>query len=91
MAEQNLPVDEKPKQAADVLTELLVVNKEMAKELKFLKNYFRLQAIWNGFKWAILVLVIIFGIVSLRAVTGYLQSYVDVLKTYSSPLEKSNQ
>lgn len=91
MAEQSSTFKDSQRQPADILAELLIVNQEMAKELKFLRNYFRWQAIWSATKWVILVLVIILGLVSLKTLANYFQSYTDIFKTYSNQLESAGQ
>lgn len=73
------------------MSEILVLNQEMAKELRFIKNYFRWQVIWGSIKWVIIILVIILGFVSLKAMAGYLEGYASVFKSYSDQVESTNQ
>lgn len=79
--------DPKP---ADLLAEILVKEEEILKSLNFLKNYFRWQMIWGGIKWAILIVVIILGFISLKSLATYFQGYADVFKTYSDQSAAAN-
>ncbi len=91
MSEQNLSPEPEAKRPAEILSEILALNQEMAKELRFIKNYFRWQVIWGSIKWAIVILVVILGFISLKAMANYLEGYAGVFKSYSEQIESSNQ
>jgi|GEM_PF-1095035 len=78
------------KKPADLLAEILATDQEILKTVKFLKNYFKWQVIWGSIKWAILVIIIIFGFISFKAAVAYLQGYADVFKSYSDQLSTTS-
>jgi hypothetical protein len=72
------------KSPAEILTEILETDRKILKDVKFIKNYFHGQVIWNGIKIVLLIGIFVLGIISFRSVFSYAKNY---LNNFSTPLE----
>lgn len=91
MKEENIEktsVEEKDLTA--MLQESLEINREILKSVKFIKKYFHWRAIWNIVKVAILVLVVIFGAISVGTAVDYFKGYTSSIESYSNQLNQLN-
>ena len=82
MSEEKKSAEER--RSANILEEILKTEKEIKKDVKFIKNYFRGQIIWNGVKAVILIGIFVLGIISFNSVISYAKNYI---RTFSPPIE----
>jgi len=75
----------------ELLETNLATNQEILKSVKFLKGYFHWKTILNIVKWVIIILIVIFGFISLKPIVSSMQNYVDDLKGYSDQLESASE
>jgi len=90
MSEKKITPPVKPR-LEELLENNLTTNQEILKSVKFLKNYFRWKTIFSTIKWAVIILVVVFGIISLKPIVYSMQGYVDSLKSYSDQLESTGE
>jgi len=77
MSEKKKIVGDEKNKFENQLEEILEINRDILKSVKYIKKYYFWQRIFNNLKWIILVIAIIIGAISLQSVVNYAKNYID--------------
>ncbi|MFA7087759.1 MAG: hypothetical protein WC146_00210 [Patescibacteria group bacterium] len=77
MSEKKKIVGDEKNKFENQLEEILEINRDILKSVKYIKKYYFWQRIFNNLKWIILVIAIIIGAISLQSVVNYAKNYTD--------------